>query len=54
MRTEVKISLFKPEGFVDTHVIDTENRGAAVLVVFDKYRNDELKYLNFIQCKLVK
>jgi len=45
--TRVRICLFKPEGFEDTHYVDTENRGLAAFTVMKLYPN-ELGYLNSV------
>ena len=44
----VKICFFKPEGYEDTHYVETDHRGDAVGIVLLKYDNDHLKYLNYI------
>lgn len=51
--TEVEISFFKPQGFADTYVVDTEDRGLAMVTVLDLYRDDPvmrtyLPFLNYV------
>lgn len=52
MATRVKISLFKPEGFEDTHYVEADDRGAAAVEILAKYSKEELAYLNYIECSL--
>ena len=49
--TRVEISFFKPTGYVDTHFVDTENRGLAAKTVMAMY-GAELKCLNYISAEL--
>lgn len=52
MPTEIEICFYKPTGFSDTHVIDTDDRGEAVRQVMAKY-GDELRCVNYILARLV-
>ena len=56
MVTEVKISFYMPTGFIDTHWVDTEDRGLALrtAMVLPWYTKiNALKYLNYTSTKLI-
>ena len=50
--TKVRISLYKPQGFIDTHFVDTDDRGLAVKTVLALYDDQPLKCLNGIDANL--
>lgn len=52
-RTCVQISFFKPTGYVDTWVVETEDRFKAFMSVIKKYPEKDLKFINFITHKMI-
>ena len=53
MPTEVRISFYKPTGFEDRHVVDTDHRGEAIRQVMDKYIDGCLGFVNYIEASLI-
>ena len=45
----VMISFFKPEGYEDTHYVQTQNRWEAVQTVVSHYSPDQMAYLNYVE-----
>lgn len=50
--TKVTIDFYMPLSFEDTHVIDTTDRGRAIIEAMAKYTNGEMRYVNIISARL--
>lgn len=51
--TRVRIDFFKPTGFADTWLVETEDRGQSIRAVLAQYPQDMNKYINFIVADFV-
>lgn len=52
MPTNVEIDFFKPVGYSDTYVVNTEHRGLAIKTVMARYDEHHLSCINAIIANL--